>query len=210
MKAKKGVYPLIIGLTGSLGMGKSFTARMLKKLKIPVFESDHEVHTLLQHNKTVQDHIQRQFPRAVQTGVIDRVLLAEIVFKDPERLKQLEAIIHPFVFTAIETFIEKEAQKQQKLVILDIPLLFEVGYHLKCDEIIVVWSDERVRKERLLKRPGFKEEYYNDIVAQQMKDEEKKKRADFILETTFGKVHTFKQLLIILKAICQKHGLINA
>jgi dephospho-CoA kinase len=207
MKAK---HPLVIGLTGSLGMGKSSTARMLKKLKIPVFESDSTVHALFHNNKAVQDLIRQHFPTAFQQGSIDRSFLAAIVFKDPEKLKQLEAIIHPFVFSAIEEFIEKEAQKQQKLVVLDIPLLFEVGYHLQCDETIVVWCEERVRKERLLKRPGFKEQHYNDILAQQMKDDEKKKRADFILETTFGKVHTFKQLLTILKAICQKHGFINA
>jgi dephospho-CoA kinase len=175
---------LLIGLTGSIGMGKSTTAQMFRDEGVPVSDSDEIVHDI--YRSPAASEIERQFPGTVVAGVVDRSHLAQNVLGDAEALERLEAIIHPLVREARQKFIESCRKRGSKFVVLDIPLLFETGGDREVDVIIVVTAEPNVQRERVLARPSMTEEKFSRLLAKQMPDEEKRRRADFVIHTDRG------------------------
>lgn len=173
----------ILGLTGSIGMGKSEAARMLQRLGVPVFEADAVVHQLLA--KEAIPFIAKTFPAALKNGTVDRQALGKIVFADTKQKKVLEAILHPLVRLKQKHFLK--TMRHKNLVVLDIPLLFETGWDEVCDAVMVVSAPYLIQRQRVMKRAGMTEQKFQAILASQMPDFEKRKRADFIIHTGLGK-----------------------
>jgi dephospho-CoA kinase len=194
--------PYLLGLTGSIGTGKSTTARMLGRLKIPVHDADAEVHQLLEHDKDVLTIVGMLFPECLEHGKLNRMRLGLRVFHDRLALSQLEEILHPRVRHLCEVFITKHAKLGTPLAVLDIPLLFEAGYAPLCDKIIVTTCEPTLQRERVLSRPGMVLEKFQKIIENQMPAAEKEKRADFLVNTTHGRLDTFRQLRHILDHVC--------
>jgi dephospho-CoA kinase len=186
--------PFRVGLTGSIGMGKSETAKLFARLGLPVFDADATVHTLYAPGGSGAAVIAERFPEAVTEGRVDRGRLAQIVAADPSALRALEALIHPLVRQAEDRFIEAARARNEDLVILDIPLLFETGRAKTMDAIVVVSSPEAVQRERVLKRPGMTPEKFEAIRARQLPDVDKRARADFVIETDQGLDHALAQV----------------
>ena len=171
-----------IGLTGSIGMGKSTVARMFAAAGIPLFDADAEVRRMSGPDGPLAAPIEAAFPAAVRDGQIDRVVLAAIVLADPAKLAALEAIIHPAVDAARTDFIARH--KAAPAVLFDIPLLFEIRAEDSYDKVIVVSAPVVVQRERVLRRPGMTEEKLESILARQLPDSDKRKRADFVIDTS--------------------------
>lgn len=178
--------PLILGLTGSIGMGKSETARMFLAEGVPVFDADAAVHALMSAGGAAVAPVEAVFPGVVRDGAVDRKLLGARVFNDPEALRRLEAIIHPLVRRMEQDFVADAAARGAPIVVLDIPLLLETGGEGRCDKVVVVTASPEVQKARVLARPGMTEERLAAILAKQMPDAEKRKRADYVIHTEFG------------------------
>lgn len=177
----------ILGLTGSVGMGKSETAKMLRMLGIPVFDADKAVHTILANNKTAIAAISKLAPDTVTNGKVDRTALGRKIFVDASLRKKLEAILHPLVRTAENKFLAFHRAHRARIVVLDIPLLFETKADLRCDAVMVVTATHFIQAQRVLKRPGMTQEKFAAILKAQMPDGEKRARADFIIHTGLGK-----------------------
>lgn len=175
---------IVLGLTGSIGMGKSTTAQMFMDEGVPVHDADAAVHRL--YAGEAAPHVEALFPGTVTEGVVDRTRLAEAVVGKPQALKQLEALIHPMVRAASDRFLEENRAKGTPIVVLDIPLLFEKGGRERVDKVVVVTASPEVQRERVLSRPGMTKEKFETILALQMPDEEKRQRADFIIDTGQG------------------------
>jgi len=173
-----------LGLTGSIGMGKSTTARMFADEGVPVHDSDAAVHAL--YAGRAAPLIEAAFPGTVREGVVDRALLGERVLGDAAELKRLEAIVHPLVAEEERAFIERAEADGAPLVVLDIPLLFEIDALDRVDRVLVVTAPEKVQRERVLVRPGMTEARFEAIRAKQVPDRVKRARADFIIDTSFG------------------------
>ncbi len=170
-----------IALTGSIGMGKSTVARMFERAGIPVFDADAEVRRLQGPGGALVEPIGERFPGTVQNGVLDRERLAELVLDDPEQLAALEKIVHPAVRDARAAFVDKHSEA--KALIFEIPLLFETGGAGEFDKTIVVSAPLEVQRARVLGRPGMTVEKLDSILSRQMSDEEKRWRADFVVDT---------------------------
>lgn len=190
---------LVIGLTGSIATGKSFVATIFRKLDIPVFDSDKEVHNLLQ-GKAVEP-VGKAFPEVLSENNIDRKKLGDIVFSSPDKRKKLENIIYPLLNEERENFLKECNKKRQKVVILDIPLLFENGLENICDYVIVTYVDEKIQKERALQRNGITEEKFYKIKSLQMADSEKIKKADFVVDTSKSEFTLFREIKDIIKGL---------
>ena len=175
---------IVLGLTGSIGMGKSTTAAMFAENGIPVHGSDEAVHRL--YAGKAAPRVEAAFPGTVIDGVVDREELARRVLGDGEALRKLEAIVHPLVREDEEAFLARHRAQQAALVVLDIPLLFEVGAAGRVDRIVVVTAPADVQRDRVLKRPGMTEEKFAAILAKQVPDAEKRRKADFIIDTSAG------------------------
>ena len=175
---------IILGLTGSIGMGKSTTAKMFAEAGVPVSDADRMVHAL--YAGAAVPHIEKAFPGTVSDGVVDRDKLAAAVLGDPARLRELEAIVHPLVRAETDAFVERHRQAGAPLIVLDIPLLFETGGKDRVDRILVVTAPADVQRERVLSRPGMTEEKFDAILAKQVPDAEKRRRADFVIDTSRG------------------------
>lgn len=175
---------IILGLTGSIGMGKSTTAKMFAEAGVPVSDADRMVHTL--YAGAAVPHIEKAFPGTVSDGVVDRDKLAAAVLGDPARLRELEAIVHPLVRAETEAFVKRHRQAGAPLIVLDIPLLLETGGMDRVDRILVVTAPADVQRERVLSRPGMTEEKFEAILAKQVPDVEKRRRADFVIDTSRG------------------------
>ncbi len=173
----------IIGLTGSIGTGKSFVAQCFRELGVAVFDADAEIHNLLENDAEVISLVEGQFPESVSDGRVNRAILGEIVFHNPEKLKMLENILHPLVRKRGEEFIKKAEADNAKLVIQDIPLLFETGADKTCDYTIVVKAPEDVQRQRVMQRENMDDDKYEAINRLQLSPAEKEKRADFIIDT---------------------------
>jgi dephospho-CoA kinase len=173
-----------LGLTGSIGMGKSTTSQMFAEFGVPVYDADRAVHDL--YRGEAGPLIEQAFPGTTENGMVDRAKLGEAVLGHSERLARLEAIIHPLVQAAEKRFVEDNERKGEPLVVLDIPLLFEAGGARRVDRILVVSAPEHVQKQRVLGRPGMTRRKFEAIVANQMPDEEKRRRADFVIDTSLG------------------------
>ena len=173
-----------LGLTGSIGMGKSATAALFREAGVPVLDSDAVVHAL--YAGEAAPLIEAAFPGSTQNNKVDRTALSRFVLHDDHAMKKLEAIIHPLVRQATTTFLAKATKAGHRLVVLDVPLLFEVGRAQECDAIVVVSAPYSVQRERVLARPGMTEEKFQAILARQYPDSEKRRRAHFIIETEHG------------------------
>lgn len=184
----------ILGLTGSIGMGKSTTAEMLRRLGVPVHDADAEVHRVLAGDPQVRAEIAARFPAAVRGDAVDRKALGAIVFADPAARRDLEAILHPRVRAATRRFLRRHAIARAPLVVLDIPLLYETGSETRVDAVLVVTAPRFLQAQRVLRRPGMTAERFRGIVASQLPDREKRRRADFVVETGIGKAYTFRKL----------------
>ncbi|NJM28881.1 MAG: dephospho-CoA kinase [Rhizobiales bacterium] len=174
---------IILGLTGSIAMGKSETAKMFASLGVPVFDADAEVHKLYRKGGAAAPLIASRFPEAVKDGVVNRQTLSRLIADDPQALGDLESVVHPLERKAECVFIEAARAKGERLVVLDIPLLFETGRESDFDYTAVVSADAEEQRRRALARPGMTVEKFKRILDRQMPDAEKRKRADFIIAT---------------------------
>ena len=181
-----GSQPLKVGLTGSIGMGKSETAKLFARLGLPVFDADAAVHALYAPGGEGAAVLARRFPEAVRASAVDRLRLAAIVAADPSALAALEALVHPLVRKREERFMDAARARNDEIVILDIPLLFETGRFKDMDAIVVVSAPEAVQRERVLKRVGMTMEKFEVIRARQVPDVDKRAKADFVIETDKG------------------------
>jgi dephospho-CoA kinase len=184
---------IVLGLTGSIGMGKSVAARMLKWLGVPVHDSDAAVHAAM--GGEACEAVKSAFPESFKDGAIDRKILGGIVFRDTEKLKILEGILHPIVQKSQEKFLGECRAQGKKIAALEIPLLFETGADERVDYTMVVSARADVQRARVLKRPGMTEDKFEAILAKQMPDAEKRERPDFVVDTGRGYISTFFQLI---------------
>ena len=170
-----------IALTGSIGMGKSTVAKMFERAGVPVFDADATVHQLQSPGGGLVEKIGELFPGTVRSGTLDRDCLAQIVLSDPKKLSALEALVHPAVREAREAFVREHGQAPA--LIFEIPLLFETGGESDFDKVIVVSAPAEVQRTRVLRRPGMHEAKLDSILERQTPDEEKRRRADFVIDT---------------------------
>ncbi|MDO1584727.1 dephospho-CoA kinase [Rhizobium oryzicola] len=173
-----------LGLTGSIGMGKSTTAKLFADAGIPVNDADAVVHDL--YRGEAVPLVERAFPGSTSGGEIDRTVLARQLAERPERFKELEAIVHPLVREKERQFVERMTAAGSDMVLLDIPLLFETRAEQRVDVVIVVSCYPQLQRQRVLARPGMTEDKFNMILARQTPDAEKRARADFVIETDHG------------------------
>lgn len=193
----------VIGLTGSIGMGKSTAAAMFRRLGVPVHDSDAAVHRLLGRGGAAVRLVEEAFPGVARNGAVDRAELGRRVFGNPAALRRLEAILHPLVRKAAARFVARARAQRRDLVVLDVPLLFETQGDRRCDVTVVVSAPAFVQRARVLARPGMTEARLAQVLAQQMPDAEKRARADFVVETGLGKRYTLgriKKIVSILRS----------
>jgi dephospho-CoA kinase len=185
----------ILGLTGSIAMGKSATARMLGRLGLPIHDADACVHQLFATGGRAVAPISDAFPDVVENGAVNRVRLGSRVFGKPNALKQLEAIVHPLVRDERDRFLALHRRRRAKLVVLDVPLLYETGGQAICDEVMVVSAPAFLQRRRALARPDMTPEKLASILARQMPDHEKRKRADVVIATGLGFADTYRRIV---------------
>jgi dephospho-CoA kinase len=195
---------IIVGLTGSIGMGKSATADMFREFGVPVFDADAVVHDLQSKDGKAIPTIHEAFPGVVHNGVLDRALLGKEVFADKSALKKLEAIMHPMVQDERVKFFENAARESHTIVVLDIPLLFETGGDSACDKTIVVSAPYDIQKKRVLERSNMTLQKFEDILSKQTPDTTKREKADFIVETDKGFDHAKAQVKTIIETLNQQ------
>ncbi|MDP4822789.1 MAG: dephospho-CoA kinase [Aestuariivirgaceae bacterium] len=174
----------VIGLTGSIAMGKTTAARALAQLGLPVFDSDAAVHALYAEGGAAVTAIEKLVPEAIQHASVDRAALSAAIQRRPEILPKIEAAVHPLVRQAQEQFLDKARQAGADLAVLDIPLLFETGRDRQVDVILVVSAPAHLQRERALARPGMTEEKLDRLLARQMPDAEKRAKAHFIVDSS--------------------------
>ena len=197
---------LLIGLTGSIGMGKSETAKMFAAEGVPVYDADAEVHKLYAPGGAAVAPLEEAFPGVVKDGAVDRTLLSKEVIGNPEALKKLESIVHPLVGQANRAFLENAAKAGADMVLLDIPLLFETGGRERVDVIVVVSAPYELQRERVLARPDMTEEKFEEIFAKQVSDADKRAGADYIVESDTGLDHARAQVRDIIADLKGREG----
>lgn len=195
----------ILGLTGSIGMGKSTAAVLLRRLGVPVHDADATVHRLLARGGAAVPAIEAAFPGVVEAGAVNRQELGRRVFGQPAELRRLEAILHPLVRRAETEFLKRQRRRGVRLVVLDIPLLFETGGQRRCDAVAVVSAPSFLQEQRVMRRPGMTAARLAAIRAQQMPDREKRRRADFVLPTGTGKLPVLRRLKRIVTMLRDTH-----
>lgn len=196
----------ILGLTGSIGMGKSEAAKMFRALDVPVFDSDAAVHALLGPGGAAVAAVAGAFPDTEDGDHIDRARLGELVFEAPEKRRQLEGLLHPLVQDRQQQFLLAAGEAGEALVVLDIPLLYETGAEARCDAVAVVSAPEQVQRERVLARPGMTGDRLAAILAAQTPDAEKRRRADHIIPTGHGLEESRRAIERIVAETRQKAG----
>ena len=192
---------ITVGLTGSIGMGKSTTAAMFAAQGVPVYDADAEVHALYAKGGAAVGPVGEAFPGVVVDGAIDRPLLSRQVVGKPDEMKRLEAIVHPLVGMSRVDFFERAAAAKVDIVILDIPLLFETGGEKRMDAVVVVSAPADVQRQRVLARPDMDEAKLDAILARQMADAEKRARAHFVIDTGQGLDHAREQVREVLRVL---------
>ncbi len=195
---------IIVGLTGSIAMGKSETAKMFESLGVPVFDADRAVHMLYARNGGAVESVQSRFPSAIKDAAVDRAELAKLVLNDKAALAELESIVHPLVHRERQKFIEGAQEAGQPIVVLDIPLLFETKAQDQVDKIVVVSAPEDIQRQRALERPGMTSEKFEAILQKQIPDCEKRKQADFIVDSSNGLAAARAQVVDIVEALSAK------
>ena len=197
--------PFVLGLTGSIGMGKSTTAGMFAAEGVPVWDADAAVHRLYSKGGAAVEAIGTLCPDAVVTGAVDRARLKSWIAADPKALARIEAAVHPLVAADRAKFIETAENKGAPIVVLDIPLLFETGADQNMDATLVVTASPDVQRERVLARPGMTEEQFQLILSRQMPDAEKRARADYVIET-LGLEQTAEDVRNLIAKIGASHA----
>jgi dephospho-CoA kinase len=192
---------ILIGLTGSIGMGKSTTAAMFREAGVPVYDADAAVHDLYDAGGAAVGPVGEAFPGVVRDGKVDREALRQAVLGKPEELKRLNAIVHPLVGRDRIGFFAKAEADGADMVVLDIPLLFETGGHANVDAVVVASAPAEMQRERVLARPGMTPERLDAILAQQMADAEKRARAHFVVDTSRGLEPARAQVAEIIAAM---------
>jgi len=184
----------IIGLTGSIAMGKSVAAKMFRRLGVPVRDSDATIHRLLAKGGAGVAPVAKLFPDAVVDGTVDRRKLGAKVFADPAALAHLEAILHALARRNMKAFLDQHRRRRSKRVVLDVPLLYETGLDAICDRVVVVSASPAIQRQRALARTGMTDEKLAGILARQMPDSEKRRRADIVAVTALGYLPTLRAL----------------
>tara|TARA_R110002073_G_scaffold303504_5_gene471863 strand:- start:792 stop:1412 length:621 start_codon:yes stop_codon:yes gene_type:complete len=192
---------IIAGLTGSIGMGKSTTARLFAEAGIPVFDADATVHALYAEGGAAVTPIRKRFPGSVSLGAVDRVALLKHLQANASGFADLEAIVHPLVAKARADFIAKSEAEGARLAIFDIPLLFETGQADAYDVVIVVSAPASVQAERVLSRPGMTEEKFAAILERQVPDADKRARADYIIDSSTGLDDARRQVIELIETL---------
>lgn len=177
---------IILGLTGSIGMGKSATSEMFREKGIRVYDADATVHALYAKGGAAVPVLEKEFPGTVVDGAVDRMKLREAVIGKPEALKHLESLVHPLTREAQVKFLKDADDAGEPFIVLDVPLLFETGADKFCSYVAVVSASADIQRERVLSRDGMTAEVFEDILSKQTPDAEKRARADFIISTGFG------------------------
>jgi dephospho-CoA kinase len=198
--------PFLIGLTGSVGMGKSTTAEMFAALGFPVFDADAAVHSLYGLGGAGVEMVGSAFPGSVTNGAVDRRALARLLGDDHSAFERLEALVHPLVTRESEKFIEQCAAKGKKAAILNIPLLFETGEANRMDVVLVVSAPEHVQLSRVLTRPGMTKERFDIVSSRQWPDAEKRQAADFVIQTGEGLERTLADVKKIAAILRRRAG----
>lgn len=196
---------MIVGLTGSIAMGKSTTAQMFREFGVPVSDADEVVHALYRDEAVAP--VEAAFPGTVKDGAIDRSELSRQLLATPERLRELESIVHPLVRQKEREFLDRNAAANVPFVVLDIPLLFETGAEARVDRVVVVSCAPDLQRERAMKRPGMTEEKFAMILARQVPDCQKRERADYIVDTSGSFDNTRQQVSAIVDDLTQNGAL---
>jgi len=194
----------VLGLTGSIGMGKSTTSQIFRDKGVPVYDADPTVHAL--YRGKAAPLVEAAFPGSVVEGVVDRKRLSAMVLGNSESIKRLEAIVHPLVREAERTFLREALAQSLPLVVLDIPLLLETGGQDRVDAIILVSTEYSVQKARVLARPGMTEEHFKAILARQIPDQEKRKQAHLIIDTSYGVEDAGRQVDAAIRTFTGRNG----
>ncbi|HTV45783.1 MAG TPA: dephospho-CoA kinase [Stellaceae bacterium] len=193
---------IVVGLTGSIGMGKSTAAAMLRRMRVPLFDADHVVHRLLAGNGAAVSRVEAAFPGVRdEHGGIDRRRLGQRVFGNPAALARLERILHPMVADAERRFLARARARHERLAVLDVPLLYESRGAGRCDYVIVVSAPAMLQRQRVMRRPGMTEARFAAILAQQMPDAQKRRLADFVVPTGLDRGLSLRRLRAIIRLL---------
>jgi dephospho-CoA kinase len=195
---------IVVGLTGSIGMGKSNAATALRQLGIPVHDADAAVHALLGPGGRAVAKVAEVFPRALAGNRIDRKVLGDLVFGNTPALRRLEAILHPLVRKSSREFLAAAARRHAPIAVLDIPLLYESGGEKTVDAVIVVSAPKHIQRQRVLARRGMTEEKFRAILARQVPDIEKRRRATYVVLTGGHRGETFRQLKRVVRLLKER------
>ncbi|MCP5370454.1 MAG: dephospho-CoA kinase [Hyphomicrobiales bacterium] len=197
---------IIIGLTGSIGMGKSTASEFFRRCGVPVHDADGVVHRLMARGGAAVATVEAAFPGVVRDGAVDRTALGQRVFGDDAALRRLEGILHPMVGRARDRMLRLAARHHHPAVVLDVPLLYETGGQSNCDMVVVVSAPAAVQAERVLRRPGMTRARLDEILKLQVSDAEKRHRADFIVQTGLGKGYSFRVVRRIVQSLHGRRG----
>jgi dephospho-CoA kinase len=197
---------LVIGLTGSIGMGKSTAARAFALHGVPVHDSDRAVHALLARGGAAVRAVAAAFPGVVRDGAVDRKALGACVFGDAAALRRLEAIVHPLVRRRAERFLAAAARRRVRVAVLDIPLLFEGGAQDRVDRVVVASAPAFIQEARVLRRPGMTRAKFAQILDKQTPDREKRRRADFVIRVCGGRDRTWRAVGRLLRRVRSIRG----
>ena len=197
---------VIVGLTGSIGMGKSTAARMLRQMGVPVYDADAAVHRLQAPGGLALPPIEAAFPGVVKAGVLDRQALGARVFGNKQALRRLEAIVHPLVAQQQRLFVKQAARRGEPVVVLDIPLLFEGMGERRVDGVLVVSAPAFLQRQRVMARPGMTAEKFAGILRQQVPDPIKRRKATVVIPTGLGLAPTRRALAKAVRSLMKQKG----
>lgn len=194
----------VLGLTGGMGAGKSMVARLMARRHWPIFDADAEVHRLQARGGAAIPALSRLWPEAIVNGAVNRNALRRAVIGNPEAVKQIELVMHPLIRQARRRFIAHMQRERVRGCVLDIPLLFETGAELDCDAVIVVTAPITMRLGRIMKRRSLTEAQARHLLMRQMSDEERLRRADYVVQTGLSRFYTTRQLARVLQAMAAR------
>lgn len=197
---------IVLGLTGSIAMGKSTAAAMFRRLRVPVWDADAVVHRLLGRGGGAVAAVAEAFPAVIRDGAVDRARLGSAVFADPVALARLEAIVHPLVYADQRRFLGRATRAGVALVVLDVPLMFETGGDRVCDAVAVVSAPAFIQRQRLRRRSAMSEARIDATLARQMPDCDKRRRADFVIPTGLGRACSMRAIAAIVSRLRSANG----